>query len=235
MKLIQTFLSLILLSVAIAPVQADSSGTQNRNQSDITTVIPSGPILLPGVKFPYMDPNQLYDVDHVQDVIAITQLWAAYVFYHDTFDPVRFASLFLPDGIFDQEWNNGGTLVPASGIGGNGCVLRGRAQIEKFISLETNGATPLTFPGPSHHKISSPLIKVDGDTATLVAPWFSLSFNTSTGANTVFDGGTYLVKFQRTNQGWLIQANHVVFDFPRGSPPLDLEPQPICTLNGPIN
>ena len=82
------------------------------------------------------------------NVVAITQLWSAYVFYHDTFDPERFASLFLPDGIFDQEYNDQGMLVPVSGIGGMGCVLRGRGQIAEFISLETNGATPLSFPGP---------------------------------------------------------------------------------------
>jgi hypothetical protein len=223
----------LAIGVSFAAVSQAPAGAPQTQ--DITNIVPSAPILPPGVPFPYVDPDQLYDQDKTRDIVAITQLWSAYVFYHDTFDPERFASLFLPDGVFDQEYNNHGILVPVSGIGGQGCVLRGRAQIAQFIRLETNGATPLTFPGPSHHKVTSLLIKVDGNTATMVAPWFGLSFNTATGATSVSDGGTYLVKFKRTpDQGWLIEANHVVFDYPRGQPPLNLSPQPICTLNGPV-
>lgn len=226
------FAMFLSLSVVAALPQARAATPQ---AGDLVTIIPSGPILPPGVSFPYVDPDQLYNQGPTSDIVAISQLWSAYVFYHDIFDPERFASLFLPDGIFDQEYNDHGTLVPVSGVGGMGCVLRGRAQIARFISLETNGATPLTFPGPSHHKVTSLAIKVDGDTAGMVAPWFGLSFNPTTGATTVSDGGTYLVKFKRTPQeGWLIEANHVVFDYPRGQPPLDLSPQPICTLNGPV-
>jgi hypothetical protein len=78
------------------------------------------------VPFPYVDPDQIYDQGPTRDIVAITQLWSAYVFYHDTFDPERFASLFLPNGIFDQEYNDHGMLVPVSGVGGMGCVLRAK-------------------------------------------------------------------------------------------------------------
>jgi hypothetical protein len=215
--------------------QAESQNEQHQ-PNDIVSFVPSGPILPPGIKFPYMDPDQLFDEDDTPDTVAINQLWSTYVFYHDTSDGPRLASLFIPDGIFDQEFNNNGTLVPASGVGGQGCILRGRAQISEFISLEKKNAPPLTFPGTSHHKVSSLLIKVDGDEAVMIAPWFSLSFNATTGATSVSDGGTYMTKFKRTqDQGWLIEANHIVFDFPRGAPPLDLSPQTICNLNGPVS
>jgi hypothetical protein len=210
-----------LLSASYAPVLAEAK--------DIVEFVPGGPILLPGIKFPYFNPNQLTGGSPA-DVIAIEQVWALYVFYHDTHDGERFASLFAPDGVFDQELNQEGTFIPNSGVGAQGCVLRGRAQIAQFINLETKNAPPLTFPRASH-KVTTPMIKVRGDEAAMIAPYFSYSNNPrppSANGGGGNGGGIYLVKFKRNAQGWQIQGNHIVYDRPKMG-------QDICDLNGPIS
>jgi SnoaL-like domain len=202
--------------------------------NDIVSFVPSTPIPPAGIKLQYFDRDQLFGGD-AADIIAINQIWAAYVFYHDTHDGQRFASLFLPDAIWDQMFNNNGTLVPASGIDGNGCLMRGRAQISDMIGVaETHNAPALMIPGTSHHKVNSPLVKVDGDTAVMTAPWFSLGYDMKSAATRVHDGGTYFVKLKRTpDHGWMIQAVHIMLTAWKGKP--GQGKQDICTLSGPTD
>jgi SnoaL-like domain len=187
----------------------------------------SGPVRTP-TTLPFFDPDQLLTEDDTRDVVAIDQLFAAYVFYHDTFDGERLASLFLPDGIFEDVYNNYGTLEPTFGVGGLGCVLRGQEQIAKFISDEVAGNPrfPSPFPGHSHHQITSKLIKVDGDHATLTAAWHNTSVNDATGAITIGITGEYLTDFTRTPDGWKIAHNRPIVDHPGVTS--------VCDLNGPI-
>jgi len=192
-------------------------GTQAEAQSesppkDIVSFIPDGPILLPGIKFPYFDPDQLTGGDP-KEIVAIEELWAVYVFYHDTQDGERFASLFTPDGVFDQELNQNGTFIPNSGVSAKGCVLQGRKSISNFIYLETKNTPALTFPHPVH-KSTGLLIKVDGNEASLIA---QLGFRSG--------GGVYMVKLRKTNEGWRIKAEHLVYEKLNTA-------QEICDLNG---
>jgi ketosteroid isomerase-like protein len=188
----------------------------------------SGPVLAP-VVLPFLNADQLLSKkDDTKDIVAIDQLFAAYVFYHDTFDGERLASLFTPDGIFEDVYNDYGTLEPTFGVGGLGCVLRGRDQIAKFISDEVigNSRFPSPFPGHSHHIVTSKLIKVDGDTATMAAAWLGVGTNDTTGAASVTITGEYLTDFKRTNDGWQISHNRPIVDR-RGA-------TGVCDLNGPI-
>ena len=187
----------------------------------------SGPVLQP-VVLPFLNADQLLTKGDTRDIVAIDQLFAAYVFYHDTFDGERLASLFTPDGIFEDVYNNYGTLEPTFGIGGLGCVLRGRDQIAKFISDEVigNSRFPSAFPGHSHHIVTSKLIKVDGDAATMTAAWLGVSTNDATGAASVTITGEYLTDFRRTKDGWKISHNRPIVDR-RGV-------TGVCDLNGPI-
>jgi hypothetical protein len=187
----------------------------------------AGPVLGP-VTLPFLNADQLLNKGNIADVVAIDQLFSAYVFYHDTFDGERLASLFTPDGIFEDVYNNYGTLEPTFGIGGLGCVLRGREQIARFISDEVagNARFPSPFPGHSHHIVTSKLIRVDGDTATMTAAWLGVSTNDTTGAASVTITGEYLTDFKRTNEGWKISHNRPIVDR-RGV-------TGVCDLNGPI-
>jgi|GEM_PF-5313320 len=187
----------------------------------------AGPVLGP-VTLPFLNADQLLSKGNTADIVAIDQLFSAYVFYHDTFDGERLASLFTPDGIFEDVYDNYGTLEPTFGIGGLGCVLRGRDQIAKFISDEVigNARFPSPFPGHSHHIVTSKLIKVDGDTATMTAAWLGVSTNDATGAASVTITGEYLTDFKRTNEGWKISHNRPIVDR-RGV-------TGVCDLNGPI-
>jgi SnoaL-like domain len=219
--------TMITLWAALFPAQAQTQ--------DIVSFVPSTPLTPAGIKVPYFDAGQLFGGGTAADVAAINQIWAAYVFYHDTHDGPRIASLFLPDGIWDQGYVNNGVLVPASGVEGNGCLMRGRAQIAEMIGdLETGNAPPLMVPSTGHHKVSSPIIKVEGDTAVMSAPWYGVSYAAKTAETHVGDGGTYLVRLKRTNdQGWMVQAVHIVLDYPKGKP--GFGKQDICSLNGPVH
>jgi hypothetical protein len=239
----------VAAALSVLLLAAGAEAQKGSSPNDIVSFVPAGPILLPGIKFPYFNPDQLTG-GNPADMMAIEQVWALYVFYHDTHDGERFASLFTPDGVFDQELNQNGTFIPNSGVDAKGCVLRGRAQIANFINLETKNAPPLTFPRASH-KVTSPLIKVDGDEAAMIAPYFGLGGGeraggggeraagaaggdgrppaaTGGGARAAGSGGgIYMVKFKKNAQGWQIQGEHLVYDRPKMN-------QNICDLNGTI-
>jgi hypothetical protein len=212
----------MMAGLTLAPVRADYTDLTSLGQSLL-----SGPVLQP-TELPFLNPDQLLTENDARDVVAIDQLFAAYVFYHDTFDGQRLASLFLPDGIFEDVYNNYGTLEPTFGIGGLGCVLRGQAQIAKFISNEVagNALFPSPFPGHSHHQVTSKLIKVNGNHATLTAAWHNTSVDDTTGAVTVSITGEYLTDFTRTSAGWKIAHNRAIVDHPGVTT--------VCDLNGPV-
>jgi hypothetical protein len=212
----------VLLGLTLLPVRADPPDLTSLGQGLL-----SGPVLQ-ATELPFFDADQILTQDDARDVVAIDQLFAAYVFYHDTFDGERLASLFLPNGIFEDVYNNYGTLEPTFGLGGHGCVLRGQAQITKFISNEVAGNSlfPSPFPGHSHHQITSKLIKVHGDHATLTAAWHNTSVNDATGIITIGITGEYLTDFTRTKDGWKIAHNRAIVDHPGITA--------VCDLNGPI-
>jgi hypothetical protein len=216
---ISAFLSLALPSVRAQVISLATLGDDLLN----------GPVLEP-TRLPFLDPNQLLDQKSrdARDIVAIEQVHAAYVFYHDAFDGERLASLFTPDGIFEDVYNNYGTLQPTFGTGGLGCVLRGRAQIAKFIADEElgNAAFPAPFPGHGHHQVTSKLVNVSGDTATLTAAYLYTSVNDATGTVSVTTTGEYITDFVRTPTGWMISHNRALVDIPG--------PSTVCDLQGPL-
>ena len=175
----------VLLGLTLSAVSAGLIDLTSPGEGSL-----AGPLLKP-TTLPFLDADQLLTKGDTADVVAIDQLFAAYVFYHDSMDGERLASLFLPDGIFEDVYNDYGTLEPTYGVGGLGCVLTGREQIAKFISDESAGNPnfPSPFPGHGHHNVSSKLIRVDGNHATLTATWHYVSVNDLTNVYTIPVGG----------------------------------------------
>jgi hypothetical protein len=214
-----SLVALLAGGVFTCPAKADSS---NQNLQSVINQL-SVPLVKP-IQFPPLNADQLFDQDHGADIVAIEQVFAAYVFYNDSHDGADMASLYLPNGVDDHGYNNGaGEILPNSGISGLGCVLTGQAQIAKYIS-DVYGPPVLPYPGHSHHVVTSKLVKVVGDDAMMQAVWYGVNNTTSTVSFSL--GGVYLTTYKRTNDGWKIRTNHVIWDQPLTST--------ICDLYGPI-
>lgn len=193
--------------------------------------------------------RELYSEDHTADVVAIDQVWSAYVYYNDASDGTGVASLFTPNGVDQHLWNNYGTLVPSFGVGdvpaidrfgvnegtnGAGCVLRGRGQIATyFVRIHNPDYPTITFPtlplaGHSHHVTTSKMVKVDdlGQKAILNATWITASTNDTTGAVTIGGTGSYRAFFVKTPDGWEINELYAINDYPAVTPN--------CDNNGPL-
>jgi hypothetical protein len=78
------------------------------------------------VKPPRLTRDQLLSTGHADDIVAVQQLFGAYLFYHDTHDGPGVASLFTDDGVLETLYNNGGnTIEPNAGPNGKGCFSYG--------------------------------------------------------------------------------------------------------------
>jgi hypothetical protein len=173
---------------------------------------------------------QLQDIttDDPADISAILQIFHAYVYFHDTHNGQALASLFTPDGIFEDLYNNtaNGTLDPTKGVGGLGCTMVGRAQIAQYIIV--SGGTLLAFPGHSHHMPTSEVVTIDKDrhSATLTANFQVVSTNTA-GAVSAGLTADYIVDFVRiAGDVWQISRILPINDSPGVSSS--------CSMNGPI-
>jgi hypothetical protein len=184
--------------------------------------------------------HQLFSEDHAADVIAVQEVWAAYVFYNDSINGPAVASLFTPDGVDQHLWADGqGKLIPHFGIvaagdegknitpmgpKGSGCVLHGREQIAYYFG-DKRAAAPTGWPGHGHHETPSILVKVsdDGQTALMSAPAVLVGVNDK-GQGRVGSGG-YRAFFKKTNEGWEIAELYAINDRPVISPG--------CDVNGP--
>jgi hypothetical protein len=212
------------------------------------TVFSNPPSL--SIEQPTIQPkDQLYSENHTADVVAIDQVWSAYVYYNDASDGNGVASLFTPNGVDQHLWNNYGTLVPSFGVGavpsvdrfgvnegtnGAGCVLHGRSQIATyFVRIHNPDYPTITFPtlplaGHSHHVTTSKMVKVDdtGQTATLNATWITASTDDTTGVVTIGGTGSYRAFFVKTPQGWEINELYAINDHPTVTDD--------CDVNGPL-
>jgi hypothetical protein len=184
----------------------------------------SAPLVAP-IQFPLLEADDLFTQDNAADVVAIEQVFSAYVFYNDAHDGPDLASLYLPNGVDDHGYNNGsGGILPNYGVGGLGCVLTGTNQIATYIS-DVYGNTPvLPYPDHTHHVVTSKLVQVVGDDAMMQAVWYGVVNTSATPSFSL--GGVYLTTFKRTADGWKIRTNHVIWDQPLTST--------ICSLSGPI-
>jgi hypothetical protein len=190
--------------------------------------VPPGAISVP-TKVTSLAPSDVSQ-DHEVDIVDILQVFHAYVYYHDSGNGQALASLFTPDGVFDDLYNNvaTGTLDPTKGVGGKGCRMIGRAQIAKYIENTAKNGT-LQFPGHSHHMPTSEIVTVapDGNYATMTANFITVSTNDATGAVSIGLTADYLMEFQHDKKaGWQIVRNLPINDSPGVSAS--------CDLDGPI-
>jgi SnoaL-like domain len=220
--------SLSLLSaLAAQAASADQFSTLGTMQpASADPFLPPGKILGPVS----VHSLQLQDItmDDPQDITTILQVFHAYVYYHDTHNGQALASLFTPDGIFEDLYNNSanGTLEPTKGVGGLGCTMVGRAQIAQYIIV--SGGTLLAFPGHSHHMPTSEVVTIgrDRQTATLTANFQVASTNDTTGAVGASLTADYIVDFVRFGDIWEISRILPINDSAGVSSS--------CSMNGPI-
>ncbi len=128
-------------------------------------------------------------LQRLEDILAITELKASYCNAADggwdrpshAYDAV--ASLFVEDGV----WDAGGEIGRGEGREGI------RALFEGFQRF------PFAF-----HRISNPVIKVQGDTAT--GEWHVLVPITVENNQSIWIGGIYNDHFVRTAEGWKFKS-----------------------------
>lgn len=136
----------------------------------------------------------------MEDVQAIAELKAAYCNAADggwdrpTHDSDTVANLFVEDGV----WQGG-----KSGRG------EGREGIRKLF--DTFKPAPLAF-----HRVSNPVIKVDGDHAT--GEWHALVAITFGNGKSYLIGGIYNDEFVRTGEGWRFKRLDFTFAFGTKNP-----------------
>jgi len=154
--------------------------------------------------------------DHPKDVVAVEQVFSAYVYYIDSHQLENLANLFLEDGVDDHYNNIGGVVTPVNN--GVGCAMTGHVQMIQYWARQNGTCAALPDPGEAHHVVTSKLIHVEGDTATMKAVWFrgSTTNGVSGAPNTVSYGttGEYDNIFKRTRDGWKIARDRVIFDGP---------------------
>jgi ketosteroid isomerase-like protein len=134
-------------------------------------------------------------VQQQEDILAISELKADYCNAADggwdrpTHDYDTVASLFVEDGVWD-----------------GGKDLRGEGQDGIRALFKSFQAWPFAF-----HRITNPVVKVDGDTAT--GEWHVQVGITFDNKKSVWLGGIYNDQFVRTADGWKFQELKVTFAF----------------------
>jgi SnoaL-like domain len=172
-----------------------------------------GEPVLKALTLPVLTRDQLVTRGHAEDKMEIAALFQAYMFYHDTHNGEGVASLFVPDGVLEHLWNNGGkTVEPNAGPNGRGCFSPGHDEIVEMFQegRGANGGSPLPFSGHSHNQTTNVSVQVYGDTATLYGNFTSVVSNSqngkpvTTGPNsaTVTHNGEDVADLRRTTEGW---------------------------------
>lgn len=180
--------------------------------------LPVGSPVKGAVTPPLQKRDSLLSKGHADDIVAVQQLFYAYLFYHDTHDGPGVASLFTNDGVLETLYNNAGkTIEPNAGPNGKGCISYGPQQITQQFGR--NDRTPLPYPGYSHNSATDILVKVDGDTATMWARWATIRSNLegipgSIPGHTAIThhNGTYVSDARRTPEGWRFVHHRAIED-----------------------
>jgi hypothetical protein len=124
----------------------------------------------------------------LEDIQAITELKASYCNAADggwdrpSHDADKVASLFVEGGVWDA-----GEI--------------GRGEGREAIRALFNGFKRFPF---AFHRVSNPVIKVQGDTAT--GEWHVLVPITFEGNQDIWAGGIYNDQFVRTPEGWKFKS-----------------------------
>jgi hypothetical protein len=126
------------------------------------------------------------------------QLQALYEFYHDGNNGNAIAALFVPDGIFEDPYQDGEGHI----CGATATVATGPAQIAAFFG---NSPTPLPFTTHHHHVMTSEVVKVDdnGQFATLTANYLDDAAGvTGVSGTTLSHVGEYIDDFVKLGGKW---------------------------------
>jgi hypothetical protein len=140
----------------------------------------------------------LSDERHTDDIVAVMQLQALYEFYHDGSNGNAIAGLFVPDGIFEDPYQDGQGHI----CGATANVAIGSAQIAAYFG---NSPTPLPFTGHHHHVTTSEVVKVDdsGRFATLTANFVDDAAGvTGVSSTSLSHEGEYIDDFVKVGGKW---------------------------------
>jgi hypothetical protein len=141
----------------------------------------------------------LSDEKHTDDIVAVMQLQALYEFYHDGNNGNAIAALFVPNGIFEDPYQDGEGHI----CGATATVAIGAAQIAAFFG---NSPTPLPFTTHHHHVMTSEVVKVDnnGQFATFTANYLDDAAGGVTGVSgtTLSHVGEYIDDFVKLGGKW---------------------------------
>jgi len=165
--------------------------------------------------------------DDTADIVAIDQLWSSYAHKLDAADAGGVADLFTPNGGYVLMSIDSRTLrlkpmgySPSiagdgtSGIPGGGCKALGHKAIVNFLTNIGLGNNHTRYPR-DHHMIANKWIELHGNTARMQADWMIVTgrdFGAGQTGPALKDSGRYDVTFVRTDRGWKVNEERVIFD-----------------------
>ncbi len=170
--------------------------------------LPVGTAVTAPVTPPFLTRDQLYSRGHGDDYAEISQLFYAYIWYHDSRNGLGVGSLFTPDGVFEVLNNKDGRTIDPDYGDFKGCIIKGPAQIAQFFGAVDGKLTDkaLPFARPAHNQVSNIMVHFDGDTATLHANWTSINADPDhkKGSNSAYvdRNGQYVADLKLTPDGW---------------------------------
>lgn len=165
--------------------------------------------------------------DNAADIVAIEQVWSSYAHKLDAADAEGVAELFTPNGGYVLMSTDYRTqrLKPmgyspstagdgTSGIPGGGCKAIGRKAIVNFLTNIGLGNNRTRYPR-DQHMVTSKWIEIHGNTARMKAYWMIVTGREPRAGQmsaTIKDSGKYEVTFVRTDEGWKVDEERVIFD-----------------------
>jgi ketosteroid isomerase-like protein len=158
----------------------------------------------------------------MNDARAVQQVLARYVRATDRRDGAAMSSLFTPDARVEIFQSDSGKLIKLG-------ELQGAAAIGQAVA---GMMAPHPPRGASHHTTHDPIIKVDGDTASIDAQFIvfsTLGFEQPAGGwppgalgaqgfVRPIEAGYYQSSMVRVDGAWLIAHHRILLDLPAAFP-----------------
>jgi len=135
--------------------------------------------------------------DVSEDIVAITQLLNHYCHRLDRGEIDAVVGLFADDAVLVPEYEGRGEHAGIEAI---------RAWYQTYARNVVGGTTGL------RHKVSTPMIEVDGDRATSVCYLDADSVSKETGKRSLA-GGRYEDELRREAGGWRLTRRRIVIDY----------------------
>lgn len=131
------------------------------------------------------------------DIVAITQLLNRYCHHLDRGEVEALLRLFADDAVLIPEYEGSGEHTGMDAI---------RAWYQTYARNVVGGTSGL------RHKISTPMIDVDGDRATSVCYLDADSVSRESGKRSLA-GGRYEDELRREGDGWRLVRRRIVIDY----------------------